>query len=87
MRVAAAALAIGGAAVAQPANHIGGPMAEILLTSGCEMKQSALSGAMKTDGWGISDFQAQSMALHNGGYLTSGDGGETLRLINWGACQ
>ena len=81
-----ASLHMSGQAAAQPENHIGEAMAEIMLEAGCTMEESAIAAAMQARGLGTSDFQAQAMALQRGGYLTSDDGGRTLRLTGWGAC-
>ena len=83
---AAAAAALALPLGAQPSNHIGQPAAEILLANGCAMAEADLAAAMQAEGWGISDFQAQVMALYNGGYLVSGGEGR-LKLTKWGACS
>jgi hypothetical protein len=82
----AAVVALAAPALAQPSNHIGQPAAEILLVNGCTMPEADLAAAMQAEGWGISDFQAQVMALYNGGYLVSGGEGR-LKLTQWGACS
>ncbi|MEM9104553.1 MAG: hypothetical protein AAGC96_02765 [Pseudomonadota bacterium] len=74
-------------AVAQPKNHIGEAMADIMVAGGCTMKQEDIGDAMSAQGFHISDFQAQSMALYRGGFLTSNDSGATLQLTNWPPCE
>ena len=74
-------------AAAQPKNHIGEQLANIMIAEGCEMKQQDAGDKMLADGFHISDAQAQMTALHRGGYLTSNDGGETLRLVDWPPCN
>jgi hypothetical protein len=74
-------------AVAQPKNHIGEDLATIIIDAGCKMTDSDALAAMRAQGLGTSDYQAQVLALHRGGYLTSNDGGKTLQLIKWGACK
>jgi hypothetical protein len=81
------ALLAPGLAAAQPTNHIGEPLANIMLRNGCEMQESAASEALRSEGYDISDFQAQVMALNRGGYLVSGDAQGALRLVKWGACS
>ena len=90
MRLASAALPVLLAAAppvsAQPANHIGEPMADILLANGCAMSETDLAAAMDADGWHISDFQAQVRALFNGGYIVKAADGR-LTLTGWGNCK
>jgi hypothetical protein len=74
-------------AAAQPENHLGEALASIMVSAGCTMTQSEAGAAMQSQGWHVSDFQAQALALSRDGYLTSNDGGETLRLNKWGVCR
>jgi hypothetical protein len=88
-RLAAATLAaaLPALAAAQPTNHIGGPMADILVRNGCEMPEDALVAAMNAEGWGVGDVQAQVTALAKGGYFAVERAPGALRLQNWGACS
>jgi hypothetical protein len=71
---------------AQPVNHIGEPMAEILLNNGCAMAEAELASEMEAAGWHVSDFQAQVLALFKGGYVAKAADGR-LQLTGWGNCK
>lgn len=74
------------AAHGQPQSHIAEPLAQIFINNGCEMVEEAARDALIADGWYLSDFQAQAVALGNDGYLVATPGGR-LKLINWGPCN
>ena len=90
MRLAGAVLPVSLAAAlplaAQSANHIGEPMAEVLLANGCAMSEADLAAAMDAGGWHVSDFQAQVLALFKGGYIHKAADGR-LTLTGWGNCR
>ncbi|NNE53661.1 MAG: hypothetical protein HKN30_14820 [Sulfitobacter sp.] len=73
-------------AVAQPKNHIGQPLAEIMIENGCIMPEEEAAAALKAKGYGISDLQAQATALYNGRYLGSTPDNK-WRLQNWDPCH
>ena len=70
-------------ASAQPKNHIGEMLASIFMANGCVLSEQEAVAEMKKRGLGISDFQAQLLALHRGGYVKKNENG-ALQLIKWG---
>lgn len=75
-----------GQSIAQPANHIGEPLAKVFVSVGCVMSEEQAVAGLKRAGFGAGDFQAQVMALHRGGYVVpSGDG--RLKLVKWEPCR
>lgn len=84
--IVVAVIAASPAVSAQPTNHIGEPMAEMLLNNGCKMSEPNLAAAMEAAGWHISDFQAQVLALYRGGYVMKAADGR-LQLTGWGNCE
>ena len=83
--VLAVAVLAAGAAIGQPKNNIGEPLAQVMLAHGCAMTVPAAMAALERNGLDAGDFQAQEKSLYKGGYLVQH--GERLRLTNWGACK
>ena len=77
--------ALAAAAAAQPSNHIGEPLAQIMVRHGCAMAEGDIAEAMRAEGYVTSDFQAQVLALYRGGHLVSAPDG-ALKLVKWEPC-
>ncbi len=76
---------LGTSVSAQPKNHIGEPLAEVMIAAGCTLSEAEAARGLDQKGYGISDLQAQAMALLNGRYLGSTSDGK-WRLQGWPPC-
>ena len=76
----------GAAAQAQPKNHIGEPLAQVMIEAGCTLTEQEASEGLRAEGFGMSDLQAQVTALLNGRYLGSSSDGK-WQLQRWPPCK
>lgn len=79
-------LCLGSPALAQPTNHIGEPLAQVMIEAGCILTEEEAAAGLERKGYGIGDLQAQVTALLNGRYIGSASGGR-WKLQNWPPCN
>jgi hypothetical protein len=77
---------IGTHAAAQPANHIGEPLAQLMIEAGCTLTEAEAAAGLQQRGYGIGDLQAQVTALLNGRFLGSTNDGK-WKLQGWPPCN
>lgn len=76
---------LGASAMAQPKNHIGEPLAKVMIEADCTLTEAEAAEGLQRKGYSIGDLQAQVTALLNGRYLGSALDGK-WRLENWPPC-
>lgn len=70
---------------AQPSNHIGEPLANVMIAAGCALTETEVVAGLEQIGYGISDYQAQVLSLYNSGFLGRLEDGR-LQLRDWPPC-